>query len=276
MKKFKTLVAIDFSDDSLVVLQKAIDFTKKRDGIVDVVHVVENSFFSPKKDLSYIREHSLKKLNEKFPDINDENFHCLGGKIKNDVAKTAQILNSDLIIMGKSGETFFLGDAYMGSHTKDIIRSSGIPVIVVKSEHELKYKNILMLSDFSAESKEAIKKMVNLFPDSNIKLLNFYLIPFENRLNNYGFDSADLHDYQLHLIEESKQKLDAFLNSLELPKEINISATARKSSLNPKLFESEVQDISFDLVAVHTTGNISFYALDILENSKKDVIILKL
>jgi len=133
MKKFKTLVAIDFSDDSLVVLQKAIDFTKKRDGIVDIVHVVENSFFSPKKDLSYIREHSVKKLSEKFPAINNENFHCVSGKIKNDVAKAAQLLNSDLIIMGKSGETFFLGDAYMGSHTKDIIRSSGVPVIVVKS-----------------------------------------------------------------------------------------------------------------------------------------------
>ncbi|MBE0514426.1 universal stress protein [Sulfurimonas sp.] len=276
MKKFKTLVAIDFSDDSLVVLQKAIDFTKKRDGIVDVVHVVENSFFSPKKDLSYIREHSLKKLNEKFPSINDENFHCVGGKIKNDVAKAAQLLNSDLIIMGKSGETFFLGDTYMGSHTKDIIRSSTVPVIVVKSDHELKYKNILMLSDFSAESKEAIKKITNLFPDSNIKLLNFYLIPFENRLNNYGFNSADLYDYQFHLMEESKQKLDSFLNSLEMPQEINISGTVRKSSLNPKLFESEIKDINFDLVAVHTTGNISFYALDILENSKKDVIILKL
>jgi nucleotide-binding universal stress UspA family protein len=168
MKKFKTLVAVDFSDDSLVVLQKALDFTKKLNGTVDVVHVVENSFFSPKKDISYIREHSLKKLNEKFPDINDENFHCVGGKIKNEVAKAAQFLNSDLIIMGKSGETFFLGDAYMGSHTKDIIRSSSVPVIIVKRDHELKYRNILMLTDFSSKSKEAIQKIAILFPDSNI------------------------------------------------------------------------------------------------------------
>ncbi|MGE4397850.1 MAG: universal stress protein [Sulfurimonas sp.] len=275
MKKFKTLVAIDFSDDSLVVLQKAIDFTKKRDGIVDVVHVVENSFFSPKKDLSYIREHSLKKLNEKFPAINNENFHCVGGKIKNDVAKAAQLLNSDLIIMGKSGETFFLGDAYMGSHTKDIIRSSGVPVIVVKSEHELKYRNILMLTDFSEASVKAIKSVTEIFEGSHIKLLNFYTVPFENRLGSYGFNSSDLAEYQFHLMQESKQKLDSFLNSLQLPQNVNISGKVRRSSLNPKLFEQEVEDINFDLVAVHTTGNISFYAMDILENSKKDVVILK-
>lgn len=275
MKKFKTLVAIDFSDDSLVVLQKAIDFTKKRDGIVDVVHVVENSFFSPKKDLSYIREHSLKKLNEKFPAINNENFHCVSGKIKNDVAKAAQLLNSDLIIMGKSGETFFLGDAYMGSHTKDIIRSSGVPVIVVKSEHELKYRNILMLTDFSEASVKAIKSVTEIFEGSHIKLLNFYTVPFENRLGSYGFNSSDLAEYQFHLMQESKQKLDSFLNSLQLPQNVNISGKVRRSSLNPKLFEQEVEDINFDLVAVHTTGNISFYAMDILENSKKDVVILK-
>lgn len=275
MKKFKTLVAIDFSDDSLVVLQKAIDFTKKFDGVVDVVHVVENSFFSPKKDLSYIREHSVKKLSEKFPDINDENFHCVSGKIKSEIAKTAQILNSDLIIMGKSGETFFLGDAYMGSHTKDIIRSSGIPVIVVKSEHELKYKNILMLTDFSDASAEAIKAVTSLFSDSHIKLLNFYTVPFENRLGSYGFNANDLAQYQLSLMEQSKKNLDTFLNSLQLPQNINISGKICKSSLNPKLFEEEVEDINFDLVALHTTGNVSFYAMDILENSKKDVVVLK-
>lgn len=275
MNKLKTLVAVDFSDDSLIVLQKAIEFTKKFDGVVDVVHVVENSFFSPKKDLSYIREHSLKKLNEKFPAINDENFHCVSGKIKNEIAKAAQILNSTLIIMGKSGETFFLGDAYMGSHTKDIIRSSKVPVIVVKSDHELKYKNILMLTDFSEASAKAVKIVAALFPDSSIKLLHFYVIPFENRLNSYGFNSSDLAEYQLSLMEQSQQSLDTFLNSLQLPQNVHISGKVRKSSLNPKLFEEEVEEINFDLVALHTTGSVSFYAMDILENSKKDVVVLK-
>lgn len=275
MNKLKTLVAVDFSQDSLTVLQKAIDFTKKFNGDVHVVHVVENSFFSKKKDLSYIREHSIKVLNEKFPAIKDENFHCVNGKIRSEVAKAAQILNSDLIIMGKSGETFSLGDIYMGSHTKDIIRNSLIPVLVVKSDHDLKYKNILMLTDFSNDSREAIRKVVNIFPNLHIKLLNFYTVPFENRLNNYGFNDSDLAEYQLSLMQESTEKLDIFINSLELPKDVKISGRVRKSSLNPKLFENEVKDIVFDIVAVHTTGKISFYALDILEGSEKDVIILK-
>ncbi|MCK9454493.1 MAG: universal stress protein [Sulfurimonas sp.] len=275
MNKLKTLVAVDFSKDSLTVLQKAIDFTKKFNGDVHVVHVVENSFFSKKKDLSYIREHSIKVLNEKFPAIKDENFHCVSGKIRSEVAKAAQILNSDLIIMGKSGETYFLGDSYMGSHTKDIIRNSLIPVLVVKSDHELKYKNLLMLTDFSNDSRKAIRKVVNIFPNLHIKLLNFYTVPFENRLNNYGFNDSDLAEYQLSLMQESTEKLDIFISSLELPKDVKISGRVRKSSLNPKLFESEVKDIVFDIVAVHTTGKISFYALDILEGSEKDVVILK-
>ena len=275
MKKFKILVAVDFSDDSFIVLQKAINFSKKLHSIVDVVHVVEGSFFSPKKDINFIRENSFKKLNERFPQIAKENFHCVGGKIKDTIGTTAEILNSDLIIIGKSGERYFLGDFYMGSHTKDIVRSSPVPVIVVKSEHELEYKNILILTDFSQESADAIKRVVELFPNSHIKLLNFYLMPFENRLNNYGFNSEDIIEYQYALKEESEKKLSEFLNSLQLPSNINISAKVRQSSLNPKLFEEEVEDLAFDLVAIHTTGKVSFYALDVLESSRKDVVILK-
>jgi hypothetical protein len=132
-----------------------------------------------------------------------------------------------------------------------------------------------MLTDFSEASVKAIKSVTKIFEGSHIKLLNFYTVPFENRLGSYGFNSSDLAEYQFHLMQESKQKLDSFLNSLQLPQNVNISGKVRRSSLNPKLFEQEVEDINFDLVAVHTTGNISFYAMDILENSKKDVVILK-
>lgn len=276
MKKFKILVAVDFSNDSFIVLQKAIDFSKKQGGIVDVVHVVEGSFFLPKKDINSIRKNSFKKLNEKFPQIDKENFHCVKGKIKDTVGTTAKILDSDLIIMGKSGERYFLGDFHMGSHTKDIVRSSPVPVIVVKSEHELEYKNILILTDFSKESAKAIKKVIKLFPNSQIKVLNFYLLPFRNRLNSYGFSDEDIIEYQYALKEESEKKLDAFLNSLQLPTSVKITARVKQSSLNPKLFEEEVEDLVFDLVAIHTTGKVSFYALDVLESSRKDVVMLKI
>ncbi|MDQ1264012.1 MAG: Usp protein [Campylobacterota bacterium] len=275
MKDLKTLVAIDFSDDSIKVLEKAIDFTKDFNGKVDVVHIVENSFFLPKKDLSYIKEHGLKKLNEQFSDINEENFHCINGKIKNDIGKSAELLNSDVVIMGKSGETFLLGDMVMGSHTKDIVKSSPVPIIVVKNDHKLEYKDILVLTDCSKNSAEAIKKIATFFPNSNIKLVNFYLIPFEKRLNSYGFEQIDLIEYNLSLKEESQNILDRFVESLQLPQNINISAKVRKSSLNPKLFEKEVADVDYDFVALHTTANVSFYALDILENAKTDVFIVK-
>ena len=275
MKKFKTLVAVDFSNDSFTILQKAVDLTKKLQGVVDVVHVVENSFFSLKKDIDTIKKNSLKKLHERFPDITEDNFHCISGKVKDTIGTTAEILNSDLVVIGKSGERYFLGDFYMGSHTKDIVRSCGSPVLVVKSEHELNYENILMLTDLSNESAQAIQKVAILFPHAHIKLLNFYFFPFGNRLESYGFNQKEVIEYQYSLNEDSRLKLDKFLDSLNLPSTINISGKTHQSSLNPKLFEEEVADLNFDLVAIHTTGRVSFYALDILENSRKDVVVLR-
>lgn len=275
MKKFTTLVAIDFSKSCYAVLAKALDFTQKMNGELHVVHVVESSFFSKKIDLDSIKERGFNELIKNFSVIKKENYHCIGGVIKVEVANTAKILNADVIIMGNSGETHFLNDLLMGSHTKEIIKYAQTPVLVMKIDHEIEYQNILVLTDLSEESASAIKKIAEFFPNSNINLINLFYLPLDNRINTYGFDEEDVKEYKESVEKQSRKNIDAFLKSLALPKNIKITAYAINSSLNPKLFEEEVADIGHDLLAIHATQNVSFFAFDILENSAVDVFVLK-
>lgn len=275
MKKFTTLVCLDFSKSSYIVLEKALDFTQKMGGELHVVHVVESSFFSKKIDIEDLKEKSFSKLSKTFGFIKKENFHCVVGKIKVEVANTASILDADMIIMGKSGETYFLNDLFMGSHTKEIIKYAQTTSLVIKSEHEIKYDNILVLSDLSNESANAIQKIVKYFPDSKIQLLNLFYLPLDNRINTYGFSEEDVQEYQENIKKESQDKIESFLASLLLPKETIITATALNSSLNPKLFNNEVREIGFDLLAIHATQNVSFFAFDILEQAEVDVLVVK-
>jgi len=275
MKQFKSLVAIDFSQESFVVLQRALELTDKLGGVLDVVHIVENSFFSTKKDINYIREHSLTQLRLNFENFDEKHFHCIEGDAKEEIAKVADILKSKLIIIGKSGETYKFYDTYMGSHTKHIVRSANIPVLVLKKESEIAVKSILLPTDLSAHSAEAILNISNLIPNVHLILLHFYTIPFEARLNSYGFNDDDTLEYMSVMKEQGERNIEKFLETIHLPQGITISSKVRKSSLNPKLFYEEIKDINHDLLALHTTGKVSFYAFDILESSRENVLILK-
>ena len=277
MQKFTTLVATDFSKSSFVVLEKAIAFTQKMGGELHLVHVLQSSFFSKKVDLDALKESDFIELSKSFGSIKKENFHCVSGKVKIEIANTANILNADIIIMGNSGETHFLSELLMGSHTKEIIKHAQTSLLVMKSEHELTYKNILILTDMSEASAQAIKKSAKLFTGAKITLVNLYYLPTTTamEISRYGLNEEDVTAYEESIKDESKQELDSFVNSLMLPKEIDVSACSLRSYLNAKTFQKESSGIEHDLLVIHATQNVSFFAFDILEQSKTDVLVVK-
>lgn len=275
MKTFKTLVATDFSKSSYIVLAKALKFTQDMKGELHVIHVAESSLLSAKKNIQSIRENSYKKLLEDFPTLVKKQFYCVSGKIKDEVSKIATVIDADMIIIGKSGESYPLDDIIFGSNTKNIVYSSNIPVLVMKNIHEIEYKSILIPSDLSTASAKSIEALASFFPYSKLHILNFYYLPYETRLNTYGYDEAEVKEYQDKVLKQSQTNMEKFVSSLLLPQTVTIDTFVTRSSLNAQLFNKEVQNIDFDLLAMHTTGSISFYAFDLLEASKKDVIIFK-
>ncbi|MDD2652736.1 MAG: universal stress protein [Sulfurimonas sp.] len=277
MQKFITLVATDFSKSSFVVLEKAIVFTQRMGGELHLVHVIESSFFSKKVDLGALRENAFLELNKNFSSLKKENFHCVSGKVKVEIANTAKILDADIIIMGNSGETHFLNEFLMGSHTKEIIKHAQTSLLVMKSDHELAYENIMVLTDMSEASASAIKKTAQLFESAKITLVNLYYLPATtvSEISRYGLNEEDVAAYENSIIDESRQELDSFVNSLMLPKEIDVTAHSIRSSLNPKMFQKEAIGIEHDLLVIHATQNVSFFAFDILEYSATDVLIIK-
>ncbi len=277
MQKFTTLVATDFSKSSFIVLEKAIAFTQKMGGELHLVHVVESSFFSKKVDLDALRESGFLELSKNFSSLKKENFHCVSGKVKVEIANTAKILDADIIIMGNSGETHFLNEFLMGSHTKEIIKHAQTSLLVMKSDHELAYENILVLTDMSEASATAIKKTAQLFEGAKITLVNLYYFPATtaSEISRYGLNEEDVEVYENSIIDEARQELNSFVNSLILPKEIDVTAHSLRSSLNPKMFQKEAVGIERDLLVIHATQNVSFFAFDILEYSATDVLVIK-
>jgi nucleotide-binding universal stress UspA family protein len=275
VKHKKILIATDLSKSTLNVISKTLDFAKKTDSSVDIVHIVESSFFDSFDDVDSVYANTVEFLKEHFPMVQKESIHVKKGVVKDDVSKMATELGSDLIVIGSNGESSFIEEMFLGSSTKEIVRSSKIPVLVVKNIHELKYERILALSDFSEGSKGVIEEAATLFPDSHFTLYHSYTLPFESRLSVYGLDHSEAQAYQRSMLSATKENANEFIKSLK-GGESKYRYVLKRDGIETQNFREALECETNDLVLIHTTGSFSFIAFDILEASKLDVLMISI
>jgi nucleotide-binding universal stress UspA family protein len=275
MNTMTLLVAIDFSETSMTVLKKALSLSERHNGTVHVLHVIEESWFALEKDIKSIKEHTWKTLSTQFPQLNPKFYHCLQGNLIRELSESAEKINASVVIIGSTGESYMFKDLLVGSTTKNIIRSANLPVLVIKNDMDLSPKRILIPTNFSEHSKLTVHKTAELFPDADLFLFNTYDLLFEGRLRVYGFNENDTFSYhqQIRLHEEAMAK--EFINSLNLPNE-KISLILEKGPLSPDLLLEITKSRTIDMISLHTTGEISFFAFDLLEEADHDVLIFKI
>lgn len=89
------------------------------------------------------------------------------------IVKYSTEINADLIIMGSHGTSGFQ-EMFIGSNTEKVVRSSDIPVIIIKSEmDDFTINKFVFASDFSEKIKKPFHKLVefaNLF-DAKLDLV---------------------------------------------------------------------------------------------------------
>lgn len=276
MRDFVVLAATDFSGGSFEMLSKADKLARDMGAKLYIAHIIEDSFFGEVDNIEEVRSRCITSLTTEMPDIKFEDFYCKKGNVKDEISKLTKELDASIVIIGGEGENSVIEELFIGSNTKDIIRGSIAPVLIAKSKAEPLYKRILIPTDFSDESRIAIKKAAGMFVDASLILLNVYSIPFESRLGGYyGFSHDAIEDFQNNIKSDIQKKGDEFLKTIDLPLE-RLELRIMRGSMNHKLFMELISPIRIDLVCLHTTGVYSFFAFDILESSTLDVLMYKI
>ena len=274
MEKLTMLVATDFAESSAAVLKKAIDFAQKTQATLHVVHVVENTFFQKNQNIDFIKEHCWDSMLSHYPSLHKEHFYCFEGNVETVVAIVAQTIGAKIVLIGDNRDKHPLEAIFISSDTKAIIRESHTPILVAKNHENRVYNTILIPTDLSKDSWAMIQHMTYLFPESLLILLHLYSVPFEFRLGMYGFNESEIISFHEESRKAAETELNTFIQALDVPAK-NIIPIVRKDLLNSERFEANHKDLRADLVAIHTTGNISFFAFDLLEKSQSDVLIYK-
>ncbi|MEM9868432.1 MAG: universal stress protein, partial [Bacteroidota bacterium] len=138
------IVPVDFSEQSEYALKVAVSIAKKHESKLYVLHMLELSP-SIMNESGYIAQeqvvHLIKIGEKRFNDFLDKPY--LKGvkvtpiikhyKVFHEVNEIAEKHNVDLIVMGSHG-TDGLKEIFIGSNTERVVRSSEIPVLVVKGD----------------------------------------------------------------------------------------------------------------------------------------------
>lgn len=187
----KILVPVDFSEHSEFALEVAAMIAKKQKAEILVIHMMGLSESIVNKDEA--REvmeavYYMKLAQKRFSDFLDKDY-LKGLKVTdmihnykvfselNDIAQENEI---DLIIMGSHGSSG-LSEIFVGSNTEKVVRTSEIPVLVIKNRMKnFQFENVVYGCDFDPKGLKAYQKAMKLFSLFNAKVhLLFINLPAE-------------------------------------------------------------------------------------------------
>ena len=244
----KILVPIDFSKPSEYAAKMAAKIAEKTGASITLIHLIElpseivdiyyGSRFSIPESMLYLRKIKEKILNFKnsffSEDMKVDYFIKLNNPFDG-IRKYADKIDADLIIMGSKGHSKF-EEIIIGSNTEKIVRTSKIPVIVVKRDSKkFSLKNLVFASNFKKDNKEVF-----------IKFLDFANI-FNSKIHLLRVNTPS----QFENTFEAKQKMKDFIKEYNLLKySINIydDTSIEKGIIN---FSREKK---VDLIALSTHG----------------------
>lgn len=190
------LVPVDFSDPSGYALQVAAKIAKLQEAEIIVLHmlglseaVLTKNETQEYEEARYYMELAKKKFKPFLdkPYLKDVKIRQIvqNYKIFKELNSVAQEQGVDFIVMGSHGSSG-LNDLFVGSNTEKVVRTSEVPVLVVKMPNpDFKVKNILFACDFKDTAILAFKNakaFANSFA-ANLKLI-YINTPYD------GFNSS--------------------------------------------------------------------------------------
>jgi len=252
---YKILVPVDFSKKSEFAVKMSAQIGKKIKAEIHLLHLVElpsgivdmgaGSNFSIPASMMYLRKVKEKIIHLKDTFFDSDQIIKYSIKFENpfEGIKNYAIKNdTNLIVMGSKGVSDF-EEMIIGSNTEKVVRTSNIPVIVVKTDAtKFKFKKLVFASNYDEENKVAFKDFLvfaKIF-NSQIHLLKI------NTVSNFESSYA------------TQNKIKNFIKDFDLQrKTINIynDVSVVKGIMNFS------KDINADLIALSTHGRSGLSSL---------------
>jgi nucleotide-binding universal stress UspA family protein len=108
------------------------------------------------------------------------------------IQRTAKAHGCDLIVTGIARDET-LGRFGLGTTVDRLLRRSHAPLLIVKQRARWPYGNILVATDLSASSRNALRLAAGYFPESSLNIFHAYEPPMSGLTNDAGQFGDEYH-----------------------------------------------------------------------------------
>lgn len=193
------------------------------------------------------------------------------GDVAERIEAVAQATGAGLVVTGVARDEPF-GRSFAGSTVKRLGRRSSLPVLVVRTRART-YNEILVATDFSDSSRQALTATAALFPDATLTLMHAYEVPFA------GLIGRDALTKRLGGLES--EAFERFLSDMPAEQRQRVRPVVEHGKPDRAIW-SYMRKHGVDLVAIGSHGRSAMFdrfigsvAAEVLENAPGDVLLVR-
>ena len=193
----KILVPVGFSEQSMLAMGQAFNLAKIKNSEVVLLYVIEDNhsmfdiFTTNEIEYEKIKMRVLSKLKEIASEYSDKygvvvDFMVAKGSVYEKVCEVADMISSDLIVMGTNGAPKGITKRFIGSNAEKVVRSAKCPVITIKGKgHKDGCDNIILPLDLEKQTKEKVAYALEYarYWNSTVRIVSVVLKNNENVRN---------------------------------------------------------------------------------------------
>jgi universal stress protein E len=131
-----------------------------------------------------------------------------------EIIRRARQEAADLILVGAHGAQF-IKDLLVGTTMEKIVRKGDRPVLAVKRPVRAPYHRVLVATDFSDPSRQALRLGLRLAPGAKIYLLHAYQ-GLEGQLWRADMTKSQILRYRHRVAQQSREQMKDFIRRMDL------------------------------------------------------------
>jgi nucleotide-binding universal stress UspA family protein len=283
------LTTSDLSEKSELALQRAAFFAREHGARLELLHVQEDCVSEgiPKgaesdelcRRLTRHAEEELRRQAEKVigPGV-DVRCRVEAGKDFVVIIRQARMLRADLIVMAAHG-SHSIRDRFLGTTPEKVVRKGGGPILTVRQPPTGPYERVLVATDFSNASWEALLTAQILAPQAQFHFLHVFELWGHGRLPLAGGDQEALARYHHQARAQAEKMMDEFLLGITPGQ----SERHIRHGHAPTVILSLAEELGVDLVVTGTEGRsglphilVGSVAEHVLREARCDVLTVRL
>ncbi|MDP2184981.1 MAG: universal stress protein [Xanthomonadales bacterium] len=267
------LAATDFSAAADNALQRAVQLAKAHNARLELVHTFDSAPVMPawgdpgggawigeKMFMDGVRDQLERVRNQLANEHHIEiNANLEVGPAHRQIAQHAAASDADLVVIGASGSSGLV-QRLLGSTAQNVVRSSHVPVLVVRLPGDKAYANAVAATDFSDDAMRAAQMALQLAPGSNLHLVHAYESIYDNALARESMEHEELERMQIKDRDHAAEQLEAMRRQLAAADaQARLHSTLRDGNPDQQL-DAYVGEVNAELLALGAHGKTRWEA----------------